>query len=235
MEGGWSRHRKRAGVESVKRGEGDPGERLKRSVARAKREVTRKCMWAKLDHLVTPTYRANVEDLGQALKDAASFIAEVRKELPEWAYIMAWEIQPDRFLQTGFRVWHLHFGVRGFQNIPILQRAWERVVGVGMGNVDVRMPGVKRGEKHKTTRFGRLKLAQYLAKYIGKNLEDSPLNKKKYWHSANVEAPPVERIPITGSMSGMAEWAKEIFKAAGARVVHVWEHETGLYGYISSF
>jgi hypothetical protein len=36
-------------------------------------------------------------------------------------------------------------------------------------------------------------------------------------------------------MSGMREWAKGMFKTAGARVVNVWEHETGLYGYISSF
>jgi hypothetical protein len=192
-------------------------------------------MFAKLDHLVTCTYRANVTDLGQALRDAASFIREVRKVLPEWAYIMAWEIQPERFLSTGFRVWHLHFAVRGFQNIPLLQSAWERVVGSGGGNVDVRIPFRKRGEKFKGCRIGRLKLARYLAKYIGKNLEDSPLNKKKYWHSANVESPPVERIPITGSMSGMVEWAREVFKGSGARIVRVWEHETGLYGYISSF
>jgi len=235
MECGWSRHRKREGLKHVERGTGDEMERHRRSIARAKREVMRKCLNGGLDHLVTVTYRRSETSLSQMWLDITKFADEVRRVLPDWQYIGTWEIQEERAKRTGERVWHAHFGVKGFQNIPLLQAAWIRVVGPGMGNVDVRFPGVKRGEKRRGARFGRLALAKYLAKYIGKNLEDSPLNKKRYWHSDGVESPEVERIPITGSMSGMISWATDLFKASHARVVRVWEHETGLYGYVSSF
>jgi len=190
---------------------------------------------ARLDHLVTCTYKRNEESLEQALRDADRFIAAVRKKLPDWQYIMTWEIQEGRLKDTGFRVWHLHFAVRGFQNIPILQAAWESVVGKGEGNVDVHIPGHKRGEKFRpTSRWGRLRLGRYLGKYVGKNFKEIELNKKRYWHSAGVVSPQVERIPLYG-INDLRSAAIDIFKASGVRVVRAWEHETGLYGYISSF
>ncbi len=235
IEGGWCRHRKREGKSGVKRGQGDPEKRKVRSVARAKREILRKCMNAGLDHLVTCTYKRNEGDLSVALQDAAAFVSEVRKRLGEWEYIMTWEVQEDRLKRTGFRVWHLHFAVRGFQKIPALQAAWEAVVGAGMGNCDVHIPGHQRGKKfHPTVRWGRVKLGRYLGKYIAKSFEETGLNKKRYWHSDGVQSPEVLRIPVHGT-GDLRSWAVDLLKASGARVVRVWEHEMGLYGFISSF
>jgi len=235
VEAGWCNFRKKPGKLEVKRGKGDPERRMARSSARAKKEVLRKCMVAHLDHLVTCTYRRNETDLGRALEDATRFIQVVRKRLPDWQYIMTWEVQEDRAKTTGFRVWHLHFAVKGFQNIPLLQSAWESVVGEGMGNCNVKIPGHKKGEKYRpSARWGRLRLGKYLGKYIGKNFGETELNKKHYWHSEGVVSPTKERIPIDGGGS-LKDWAVEMFKGSGIRIVRVWEHEMGLYGYISSF
>jgi hypothetical protein len=235
VEGGWCNFRKREGKVEVKRGEGDPERRKARSVARAKREILRKCMTAHLDHLVTCTYRRNETSLQQAMIDATRFVQAVRKGCPDWQYIMTWEIQEERARVTGHRVWHLHFAVRGFQNIPLLQNAWESVVGAGMGNCDVHIPGHKKGEKYRpSARWGRLRLGRYLGKYIAKNFEETELNKKRYWHSEGVSSPQVERVPVIGQ-GDMRSWAVDLFKGSGVRVVRVWEHEMGLYGYISSF
>lgn len=230
MEMGYSRHVKKAGIIHVERGTGDPEERERRRIARARREMTRKIIKSKLDHMVTPTYRENMTDPERAKSDLTEFIRLVRVKYPDWQYIGVFEIQKQRFQRTGHRVIHAHVGVRGFQDVAYLRECWHRVVGDRGGGVNVAYHKSK-----KKCRLGRLDLARYLAKYVGKDLELHELNKKSYWHSEGLESPIIERIPYEGMWSSAREWGAELFRAEGARVVRSWEHETGLYGYMSSF
>jgi len=210
MEMGYSRHVKKAGIIHVERGTGDPEERERRRIARARREMTRKIIKSRLDHMVTPTYRENMTDPERAKSDLTEFIRLVRLKYADWQYIGVFEIQKRRFQRTGHRVIHAHVGVRGFQDVAY-------------------------HKSKKKCRLGRLDLARYLAKYVGKDLELHELNKKSYWHSEGLESPIVERIPYEGMWSSAREWGADLFRAEGARVVRSWEHETGLYGYMASF
>jgi hypothetical protein len=227
---GYSRHVKKEGEIHIERGEGDPEERERRRISRARRELTRKIIYARLDHMVTPTYRENMEDLEQAKIDFVAFVSLVRVRFPDWHYVAVFEIQKKRAERTGFRVIHPHIAVRGFQDVNFLRECWHRVVGEKGGGVNVAYHKSK-----KKCRLGRLDLARYLAKYIGKDMELHELNKKSYWHSEGVESPPVDRIQFDGPWTSAREWGAEIFRAEGARIFRSWEHETGLYGYMSSF
>ena len=76
-------------------------------------------------------------------------------------------------------------GVKGFQNVFVLRSIWRSVVGEG--NVDVNYIKSKKGY-----RWSKARLAMYLAKYIGKDME-SELNKKRFRSS--------QGITITGHTS----------------------------------
>jgi hypothetical protein len=160
---------------------------------------------ARLDYLLTLTYRGPQPDLDQAWCDFKAFVREFREKNPDWQYVVAYE----RHKSGGI---HFHLAVRGWQNVVELRRCWREVVGEG--NIDVRSPDEKG-----RYRWGRLKLAHYISKYIGKDMENALLNRRKYAASRNIEQPVMTRYELPDGCDLVAH-LERILSAAGCRSRH---------------
>jgi len=145
----------------------------KRAVARAKTTMRRTIMAASLDHLVTLTYRENMQDRVRGWSDFAKFARFVRKHVPGWPYVVAMELQERGAI-------HFHIATAGRQDVSLLRRLWHTVIGgPERGNIDVQY---FRGSK--------ARLAKYLAKYISKDLaEGSGNGVHRYKRSRGIKVP----------------------------------------------
>jgi hypothetical protein len=174
----------------AKRGESE--ERLRNEEdagQRAKQRVRDCCKAISADRMVTLTYRDNMTDREQALKDWKAFCRRLGK-VQKFHYVAVIEEQERGSL-------HFHVAVHGKQNYVLLRSIWQSVVGLGpagekMGQVNVRDPhklgfGIK----------GRHKLAAYISKYCGKQMVARELNQKRYFASKGIVLPEVQywRLP----------------------------------------
>jgi hypothetical protein len=142
-----------------------------RALRRVKQAVRYRVREHALDHLVTLTTRANLDDFDDSQAMVQEFVKLVHVHLPEWKYVMVPERQ-----ERG--AWHWHLAAHGWQPLGILREAWDKVCkGKGGGNVDVQGPG-KKGGRSTTYRWHPGRLAGYLCKYITKELEERPLDMK---------------------------------------------------------
>jgi len=147
-------------------------ENTKRAVARAKTTIRRTIMAARLDHLLTLTYRENVQDTQRGWSDLVKFIRLVRAHIPNWPYVAVMELQERGAI-------HFHLAVSGRQDVALLRRLWHSVIGGENGNIDMQY---FRGSK--------ARLAKYLAKYISKDLaEGKARGVHRYKRSRGVEVP----------------------------------------------
>jgi hypothetical protein len=139
----------------ARRGESQDREKNKeRAERRARAEVRRKCMAAGLDHILTLTYRENMEEKEKAYHDFELFIRHVHQHIPDWKYVAV----PER---QGRGAIHFHIGIKGYQDVSLLRSLWLNIVKDG--NIDVSFRRTATGAQWK-----KAKLALYLAKYIGK-------------------------------------------------------------------
>jgi hypothetical protein len=205
-------------------------ENRKRTLARATRQVVRKILWNRTDHLLTLTYRDEVTDIEQARRDRERFCDEVQAKIPGWRYLGVYEVQPKRLKRTGVAVWHSHLAVDGWQQISLLRETWRGIVGEG--NIQVEPPRKRKGDP-------RLAMARYLGKYLTKAADEDTewqLNRKIYFHSKNMVDPPDERIEV--EYMGGAEPADMAAALLGTRdggLVSVWESIDGRRGRVASF
>ena len=140
----------------------------RRSARRAKTRVRRLCKALGVDCLLTLTYRNNQTDLALCRAHFTAFVRQVRKTLPGFAYVAAFEQQ-----KRG--AWHVHLGthrlpprikIKGTscKSWNILRAAWRRVNGEGTtGNIDAQ----NAKPYHSPAR-----LAAYLSKYLIKAYEN---------------------------------------------------------------
>jgi len=184
-------------------------------VKRSRKMVWRHVMSAGLDYLLTLTYRENVQDKARAKADLARFCDLIQASDPEWKYLAVFQKQ-----KRG--AYHMHLAVRGWQKVLWLRAKWREVVGEG--NIDVRPPRANSG----TYRWGRAQIAKYLSRYIGKDLTEEELNKKRYYHSKNVELPQVEVIPLFMSFWEAGIWARKLVSQVG-RVAREYEGHWALW------
>ena len=164
---------------------------------RAKKNVRLCCKSIGADRMVTLTYRENMIDRDVALKHWKEFCRRVSK-LAAFHYVAVIEEQERGAL-------HFHIAVRGRQDFVTLRAIWQRVLGTGsdgqqMGQVNVRNPnrfgfGVR----------GAHKIASYIAKYCGKEMQCRGLNEKRYFRSRGVVMPEVTswRLPCTDMLSAV--------------------------------
>ncbi|MBE3144814.1 MAG: hypothetical protein IMZ61_12980 [Planctomycetes bacterium] len=206
--------------EKIKASEDEIRERAAR---RAGTAVRRWIMVRKLDYLLTLTYRDEVTDRKQAVSDLSRFMERVRKET---AGVFSWvavpEIQPLRLVRTGAAVWHWHIAVRGFQNVRLLRRLWLGVVGAG--NIDVRAPRDGKG-----ARWGRLRLAYYLSKYIFKCAQETESGGHRYFRSRDGEECDVVRV-LVDRVSSVGAWILDLVTVSGLRVRQTFEAAFGGWG-----
>lgn len=168
------------------------------SVAVATRRARRMIRWLigenRLDHLLTLTYRANVQDLGRVKTDWKRFVRFVRVRYPDWGFVAVPELQ-----ERG--AWHLHVAVQGRQDLNWLRKCWYRALGSKVwvtgsdtpGQINVRSPWKRWGGKG--SKWDAAKLAGYLGKYIAKSFEDNAaLNARRYWPAKEMRSPEITRF-----------------------------------------
>lgn len=175
-------------------------ENRQRAAKRARQNVRHLVKSAFADHMLTFSYRENVEDRARVAKDWKEFVRLYRVRYPEWKYLAVLEKQERGAL-------HIHVAVPGKQDIRWLLRCWLLAIGQLPAEVSAwLLDGVKLAEKSlgavnlepPKKRWGskgnwsREKLACYLTKYIGKEFEEADKNAKKYWASRNIDKPKVE-------------------------------------------
>ena len=173
---------------------------------RAKKNVKHCCKAIGADRMVTLTYRENMVDREQALKHWKAFCRRLSK-VAAFHYVAVIEEQERGAL-------HFHVAVRGRQSYVLLRSIWQRVLGTGpdgeqMGQVNVRDPnkfgfGVK----------GAHKIASYIAKYCGKEMQCRALDQKRYFRSRGIVVPEVQFWRLPGCTT-MLEAVGVAFEAIG--------------------
>lgn len=173
----------------AKRGESEDFDKsMAAAMQRAKRRGRELAKTARLDHLLTLTYRGAMTDRSKAARDWKAFIRRVRKD-PK----LVRDSDPFHFVavieyhQSGGI--HIHAGVHGYRDANRLREHWYAVVGRGEGNVDIAGPNSKGHKRIK----GVHKLAAYLSKYITKG-DAHKLNERRYWSSKGIEIPERETV-----------------------------------------
>ena len=150
----------------------------KRARARATGEIRRKCLSIGADHLVTLTYRDNVEDRERVLTD----LERLRRMLSRGGYSMPYVAVLECQKRGAI---HPHLAVRGFQDIRLLRRCWYKIVGKAQGQVNVKGP--RPGTSP-------VKRARYLSKYISKEIDSQPreFEEHRYFCSLGIRVPTEE-------------------------------------------
>ena len=162
---------KRPGV----KGQGvDPEENRRRALGRAKANITRACLSLACDRMLTGTYRENMTRKGLAFRQFHAWVRLVKRRYPNLKGVMVWERQ-----ERG--AWHWHMAVEGFYDVDYLRKCWRRVAGEGTVNVAFKPDG--KGNAYS-------KLANYLAKYLAKDVEqERSLGEHRYHNVGHWEVP----------------------------------------------
>lgn len=174
----------------------DPLDSIRRSKLRARSMVRLLALEMRIDRMFTFTIRYTGEpvEYETVLKAWDTFRRMVERCYPTFRYLATPELQRNG-------QWHIHAGTRGFLNVNILRRCWQsalnRVLGRSQlltsgadspGHVHVGNKGPVRGDGARKSS----KIAGYIAKYIGKNM-DLAMNRKKYFHSYGVKITQAQR------------------------------------------
>lgn len=192
-----------------------------RAARRARSRLRQLILASGCDHLLTLTYRENMEDFGRASADLKGFVRKVRKSIPGWVYVAVPEKQ-----KRG--AWHWHLAVIGRQNVGMLREHWHSVIGEG--NIDVQPP--KRGSKNR-----RLAIVSYLSKYLGKGFTEDhrELNRRRFRASHGIKVPLTQiRVPPDQRERASAYLLEQLHQHAGS-VGHVWVHQQFIAGWACSW
>jgi hypothetical protein len=204
---------------------------LKRSARRAKTRVRRLVKSMGCDSLLTLTYRENMTDLALSKAHLKEFVRRMRRVIPGFAYVAAWEQQ-----QRG--AWHVHLAVHRLpKQLPasngvkvkswnIVRAVWRSVVGELGGNIDER----KRKARSK---FSASKLAGYLSKYMTKAYDDGDAWSNRFSASQHSIPEPVRSVFRGESLNKMIELAYS-FAADGVCQITTWLSKFGDTFFLSS-
>jgi len=226
VEASWGRSDSRPGKRGCKGKSPHKEQNEARARARASGEIRRRCMAIGADHLVTLTYRENIQDRTRTLEDQERFQRTLKRGGASLQYVTVLEYQKRGAI-------HLHIAVKGFQDVRLLRRCWYKVVGQGQGQVNVRGP--RPGSSP-------VKLARYLSKYISKDLDALPreAGEHRYFCSLGINVP-TERFEVALPRPSEGEAGevqnlmfKEILRRIGVHCnISQWIGGGGSYGWIS--
>jgi hypothetical protein len=228
IESSWGKVDPHPGKRGLKGKSPNKSQNEKRAHARATGEIRRKCLSIGADHLVTLTYRENVEDRERVLTD----LERLRRMLSRGGYSMPYVAVLECQKRGAI---HPHLAVRGFQDIRLLRRCWYKIVGKALGQVNVRGP--RPGTSP-------VKLARYLSKYISKDIDNQPreFEEHRYFCSLGI-AVPTEHYQIVldrNARDAESKLYSLMFKDTLRRVgdyctVRQWIGGAGTFGWISGF
>ena len=145
-----------------------------RSVSRSKAQMRRDMLSIGVDRMITLTYASNMQDRGKAIRDRQEFDRRMRRAMPSWFGVAVLERQ-----KRG--AWHWHIAVRGFYDVRIVRALWQRTIRE-KARVHIGWSWDQKGNCY-------TKLASYMAKYMGKDLENSISEKHRYHTSGDVDRP----------------------------------------------
>ena len=205
-------------VPSAKRWQGGGDEESRRdrcrrvAEARARRELRWALASIGADHLLTCTFRANVQDHRAARKVWEYFVKIVRARYPSWKYAAVMELQERGAI-------HFHAGVCGYQDVKYLRTAWLRAAGDFGGNIHVKAEQRRWGGEGATWR--KHKLAGYLGKYLGKAFAWMPKHAQRFTASADRVRPTIDRFWIEYALDD-GEVIRSVYRlTCGSRAVGV--------------
>jgi hypothetical protein len=185
-----------------KRRENEPTEEQKaaanlvRSVRRSRQKIRHTIKALEADHMLTLTYRENMQDVEKLKADFKRFARMMLARFPDWKYVCVRETQERGAL-------HLHIAVKGRQPLNYIRKCWYMAIGGSvsdtgadtLGAINVRAPSRFSGRQGKSVKWKVEKLAGYLTKYLGKELEGaSEHHAKRYWHSKTIVKPECKKF-----------------------------------------
>lgn len=205
----------------------DPEDSRRRAKLRAKSTVRLIALEMRIDRLFTFTIRntGQVVPYDTVLKAWDLFRRMAEKFCPSFRYIATPEKQKNG-------QWHIHAGVHGFVNINVLRRLWISALNRALGRSQLLTsgpdsPGAVNIPPGKPVLGNPVrkssKIAGYIAKYIGKEM-DAAFNRKKYFHSLGVQITPAKRKWLEAQTRegaivevmrayGLIDEAREVFMA----------------------
>lgn len=198
---------------------------LARSVRRARQKIRHTIKSLEADHMITLTYRENMQDVDRLKADFKRFVRMITARYPDWKYVAVKETQERGAL-------HLHLAVKGRQPLSYLRKCWYVAIGGSIddsglntkGQVDVRPPSRFSGRQGKSARWKVEKLAGYLTKYLGKELEGAAEHHaKRYWHSKTIIKPCTYKfwLGATNFRDAITE-SHNLVHARGASNLSIW-------------
>lgn len=187
-----------------------------RAVRRAKKRVRELVSALACDHMLTLTYRENMQDPERAKADWERFVRLVRLKKNKWFYVSVLEVQERGAL-------HIHVACCGRQDVRYLRQCWWAVVGNAQGNIDVSGPRKRWGSE--CDEWKMTKLSGYLTKYLSKAFADGEAWAKRYWHSRLDESQrPVKEVYWLQAFDGV-HLIQQVYEiVAGSRAIGVVQH-----------
>ncbi len=161
------------------RGKSEKREQNEASAAqRAKQAIRLRCKAISASVMLTLSTRDPITELDEFMKLFDRF-----RRIMSKARIFHYVAVPERQKRGA---WHLHIAVEGRVARHFAIRAWLRVVGgKGKGYCHIRNPNGGKGRGA----WDQHKLAAYISKYIGKDVDSRDLNRKRYWTSRGIVVP----------------------------------------------
>lgn len=195
------------------RGEGDHEANRERAARRAKRAIRFACKTAEFDRMVTLTTKDNF-----TRKEIQRLVEYFMKLLRQASggkinYLVVPEKHDSEKTSAAKRgSHHVHIAVCGRQDYKLLVSIWHYRICKGRGFVHVSNPFNKRTRNA----YSPAQMANYLYKYVSKNLSGVEFNKKSYWISQNIESP-IRAVLLFHTYPDALCAAVEHFKERGLR------------------
>lgn len=193
---------------------------IRRSQARAKRQIKRTLLCMLPDRMLTLTYKENKTDLDECWKDITKFGRKMKKRYPHFAYVAVPEEQ-----KRGAIHWHL--AIRGYYHANTVRRIWKSIVGEG--NIDITTPRNEKGKSIKNPK----KIANYIAKYITKT-SVALFNKRRYSRGGKITPPIVKTGWIAYGAPVLMLMEKLLKKTTHLQPRAPWESEEWNLIYLST-
>jgi hypothetical protein len=163
---------------------------LERSARRAKTQCRRLVKVMGLDALLTLTYRENMQDLEACKRHLKEFVRRIRRVIPGFAYVAAFEQQ-----KRG--AWHVHMAVHALpfnlawagvkvKSYSVVRAVWRGVVGELGGNID-------QSKRKRGSRATPAKIASYISKYMLKSFDLMGADFERY-SASKADIPPPVRL-----------------------------------------
>ncbi len=207
-------------------------ENLKRAVRKARQEVRFRVKAGGFDRLLTTTIREYCDSREQYQKYHQAFVRLVRNRYPDWQFVCVLEYQERGAL-------HMHYAVKGRQNIKWLLRCW--LVVLGQEEYDLNrwyVHGEKLGDKSKgavnvtsprhqfrghSSDWHCDKLAGYMTKYIVKDMDMVPKGAKRYWQSREIPKVDVYKFWLgASSFDAALREARDYIEEQGINSMRFW-------------